>query len=137
MNNTFIKVFLFIFLILLFGIICALAYGFYSKLKIIPAIFVTVAIVSFFCSVAMAAIISSNMKSYEIEIKDKAIKSTLKEIIESKNYVMVDTNNQNIVYQLKSFPNFIYKDIKVIIKKNSSNKNINMRVPKYLVKEFE
>lgn len=136
MNNTFMKAFLFMFLILLFGITCALIYGFYNNLKIIPAIFVTVIIVSFLYSVTMAVIISSNMKSCEIEIKDKFTKSTLKVTLERKNYVMVETNNQNAVYQLKKFPNFIYKDIKVVMKKDNSNKNINVEIPKYLVKEF-
>lgn len=101
-----------------------------------PEVFILVFISSIIGSFIFAAMVSHEYRYIEHEVKDHMIKAEAHEILLKNHYFIIEEKAGIRIYQLKYFPNWIYKNVKVIIKEDEINNVYIMIVPKYLLKPF-
>jgi hypothetical protein len=77
------------------------------------------------------------MKTKEIVIRGINNKELMINTLVEKNYEVIKSEDNVLVFKLNTFPNYIYNDIKLDIEIDEENNLMKIRTPLYLVRTLQ
>ncbi|WP_156286567.1 hypothetical protein [Oceanivirga salmonicida] len=86
--------------------------------------------------VFMAGVISVNMKQGDTTIKNIKKKDKVVEFLQ-KDYELILETDGKLVYKCKSFPQYIYKDVKVNINIDADGDKLEISAPVYFIRRLK
>jgi len=136
-DSIFMKVFVSLVSLFIILIIGSIIFALINKLKIPGLLYILVFILAIGYSFFMSLFISSNMKTKEIVIRGINNKELMINTLVEKNYEVIKSEDNVLVFKLNTFPNYIYNDIKLDIEIDEENNLMKIRTPLYLVRTLQ
>ncbi|WP_156286565.1 hypothetical protein [Oceanivirga salmonicida] len=98
-------------------------------------------LIFFFCIIVFCAFSaefnSLNLQQCNITVKNVSNKDKIVELLLRKDYESILEGDGKLVYKLKTFPQYIYGDVKVNVNIDANNNKIEISAPIYLVRQLK